>query len=68
MYGRRFQGNLGVLEVKELQTKISRHGQQVLQSGENIHQKARGAHTTCRTRQSLCERGRNGSQNRQGIT
>ena len=47
MYGRRLQGNLRVLEGTELQTKVERHGQRVLQSGENIHQKARGTNPTC---------------------
>ena len=65
MYGCCIQGNLRVLEGTELQTKVARHGQRVLQSGANIHQRARGDHPTCRTRKSPCERGLNGSQNRQ---
>ena len=65
MYGCRLQGNLQVIEGTELKTKIARHGQRVLQSGANIHQKARGSHPTRQPRQSPCERGGNEIQNRQ---
>ena len=65
MYGHCHQGNIRVLEGTKLQTKVARHGQRGLKSGANIHQRARGAHPTRQTRQSPCERIRNGIQNRQ---
>ena len=46
MYGLRLQVNLQVIEGAEPQTKVSRHGQRVLQRGAKIHQRVRGDHTT----------------------